>query len=329
MQQTTLPHRVLRSAKDLASATLSSAASELKDPRESKYAATSSSTQASDCLEHSHEGGSQSRPNLNFRGSSFRSETNDILRRDAEENFALFQQLEDIQTQFAACLSSLQDTAELRDGLCDPRNIALAGKDLEFDATAKAADATTIDLVQSTSRHELANESIEGKSMDSAHEAAVRRLNQIGAHMQRNLAMQTLQQDAHDQSHILLHHTRLVGRDELKRQAVDEYRNANHPNGAEPESLRVHKSATSLDRTSVARFESPAKPSLEKEENTLEHRFHCPYYECHHNLQLLTVSKSSSNQRPCVHVGCNLELEEFSCWAEHIHMPHHDLLGSH
>jgi hypothetical protein len=27
-------------------------------------------------------------------------------------------------------------------------------------------------------------------------------------------------------------------------------------------------------------------------------------------------------------VGCDFTTEMFSSWAEHIHMPHHDLLGS-
>ena len=325
MQQTTLPHRVARSAKDLTSATLSGATFELRDPRESKYAGTSS--QASASFEHLSSGSAQQRPGINARGSSFRNETDDAQRR-AEQDFERFQQLDDFQSEFTACLASLHDAFELREDSYDHKDALLTGPNSQSKDVVKAAGTITIDAGESTSNHELASESILKGNLDSARTAAVRRLNQIGAHLQRNLAMQTLEQETYVQSQALMNETRSVVMEEVTRQADDEARDTSRSNKAAASNRGVHTSAASHHRGAVGRAESPRQPSTEKEHDVLQRQFHCPYYACHRNLRFHSISSSSSSQRPCVHVGCDFTTETFSSWAEHVHTPHHDLLGS-
>jgi hypothetical protein len=326
MQQTTLPHRVARSAKDLTSATLSGSTFELKDPRESKYAGTSS--QASTSFEHLSSGSAQPRPDINARGTSFRNETDDAHRRKAEQDFERFQQLDDFQAGFTACLASLNDAFEPKEDSYDHKDASLTGSNSQSKDVVKDAGTITIDAGESTSKHELASESISERDSDFARSAAVRRLNQIGAHLQRNLAMQTLEQETYIQSQALMNETRSIVMEEVTRQADDEARDTSHSNKAAASNRGVHTSAASHHRGAVARAESPPKPSLEKEDDLLQRQFHCPYYACHRNLRFHSTSSSSSSQRPCVHVGCDFTTETSSSWAEHIHTPHHDLLGS-
>jgi len=328
MQQTTAPHRVARSAKDLASATLSGAAFELKNLRDSKYAATSS--QASTSFEHISSGSARSRPGINARGSSFRNETDDIHRRRAEQDFERFQQLDDLQSEFAACLTSLHDTIPPQGSSYGSHRVLITEPACGTSEVVKVAETSTIDANESTSRNYTASESIQETNLDSARTAAVRRLNQIGAHLQRNLEIQTLQQEAYLQSHALLNGTRSHALNQLTRQADTDTRNTTHTTEATSSSHTVQKSATPQDRDQITHIDNPAKsPSRsEKEDDMLQRQFHCPYYACHRNLQLRPTSSSSSSRRPCVHVSCDITIETLSSWIEHIHMPHHDLLGS-
>ena len=316
MQQPTLPHRVARSAKDLASATLSGATFELKDPRDSKYAGTSS--QASTSFECLSSGSAQARPGLYARGSSFRNETDENHREKAEQDFERFQQLDDFQSEFTSCLTTLRDTLEQQEDSYGPKS----------DGIVNIAATRTIDANESISKHELASESVIAKDLDSARTAATRRLNQIGAHLQRNLAMQTLQQEAYTQSHALMNEAGSMVMEELTRQADDDVRTTTRTNEAEASIHGFRNVVTSQHQAPVASGESDPKASLEEEDEVLQRQFHCPYYACHRNLKLRSISSSSSSQRQCVHVGCDLTIETFSSWAEHIHMPHHDLLGS-
>jgi hypothetical protein len=328
MQQTTLPHRVARSVKDLASATLSGATFELKDPRESKYEGPSSS-HASNSFEHLSSGSIQQRPGIYARGSSFRNETNDVQWRKAEEDFERFQQLDDFQSEFTACLASLNNTIAPQESSHGLQSDSILESDHMSNQILEPGETSKINLDQSTSRHELASESISKRDADFARTAALRRLNQIGAHLQRNLAMQTLQQeDADVQSHVFMSGTKSIVLDELTRQADDGVRNATRTDEAESSSHGVRNVVLSQHQDQIANIDSPPKSPSEEEDNVLQRQFHCPYYACHRNLKLHSTSSSSSSQRQCVHVGCDFTTETFSSLAEHIHVPHHDLLGS-
>lgn len=326
MQQTTLPHRVVRSAQDLASATLTGAAFELKDPRDSKYAGTSSS-QASTSFEHLSSGSAQPRPGINARGSSFRNETDDVQCRKADQDFERFQQLDDFQSEFTACLSSLRDAFEPQEGSDDLYGDLLTSSNAELNDVVKATEITSTDANESMLENGSASESISERNLD-ARSAAVRRLNQIGAHLQTNLAMQTLQQEANIQSHALMNETRSLVTDQLTRQIDDELRSITRTNGAASSIHGVRNDVAPQHQAPAANVESAPQLSPEKEDDALQRQFHCPYYACHRNLKMRSISSSSSSQRQCVHVGCGFATETFNSWAEHIHMPHHDLLGS-
>jgi hypothetical protein len=327
MQQTTLPDRVARSAKDLASATLSGATFELKDPRDNKYAGTSS--QASTSFQHLSSGSAQPRPGIYARGSSFRDETDESHREKAERDFERFQQLDDCQSEFTACLASLRDTSEPQEGSYDSKSALLTDPSLNFEEIVKPAKISTVnaDKSKSTLRHELASESISKRDLDSERTAAVRRLHQIGAHLQNNLAMQTLQPELYTQSD-LMDESRSIFLDQLSRQTDDEVRNATRTNEAESSFQDIQDVVGPQHQDTIVRVKSAPRSPPEKEDNVLQRQFHCPYYACHRNLKLHSTSSLSSSQRQCVHVGCNFTTETFSSWAEHIHMPHHDLLGS-
>ena len=325
MQQTTLPHRVARSAKDLTSATLSGQTFELKDPRDSKYAGASS--QASTSFEHLSSGSAQQRPRINTRGSSFRNEPDDVQWRKAEQDFERFQRLDDFQSEFTACLASLHDAFEPKEDSYDHKDALLTGPNFDSKDIVKAAGTIAIDAEESTSKDELASALISERAVDSARSAAVRRLNQIGAHLQRNLAMQTLEQETYVQSQALMNETRSIVMDELTRQADNDIRHTAHTN-AKSSSHGIHSVVAPQHQDTIASVESPPKPSTEKEDELLQRQFHCPYYACHRNLRLHSTSNSRSSQRPCVHVGCDFTTGTSSSWAEHVHTPHHDLLGS-
>jgi hypothetical protein len=326
MDQTTLPHRVVRSAKDLASATLSGTTFELKSPSESKH--TGTSAQASSSFKHLPRRSAQSSARINNRGSSFRSAANDTLRKDAEDEFERFQGLEDLQAEYTACLASLHDKVAPQEGLYDPQEFLRPQANLVSNAVVEGAETNMMDLDEPTSGYEMSSESIRQRSVDFARTAASRRLKQIGAHLQRNLTMQTLQQDAYIQSHALVSATRSLILEEHTRQADDEYRRAIHSTQTGTNQRGVHRDLASQNRDAVAHVDCPPRLSLENQDNILQRQFHCPYYACHHNLQHLSTSSSSSSQRRCVHAGCDLNMETLNSWAEHIHTPHHDLLGS-
>lgn len=318
MQQTTLPYRVVQSAKDLASATLSGATFELKDPLDSKHAGSSS--QASTSVEYPSSESAKSRPGIAARGSSFRNETDESHRAKAEQDFERFQQLDDFQSEFTACLASLRDTFEPPEDSYDPQSASN-----EF---VKGTEIAAIEVDELTSRHELSSESVVAKDVDFARTAAVRRLYQIGAHLQRNLEMQTLQPEAYTQSHALMDESRSLVVDQLTRQADDDIRNTTRTDEAESLRQGIRNVVASQHQAPVASAERAPESSPMKEVDVLQRQFHCPYYACHRNLKLHTTSSSNSSQHQCVHVGCDFTAETFSSWAEHIHMPHHDLLGS-
>jgi hypothetical protein len=322
--QTTLPHRVVRSAKDLASATLNGTTFELKTPGGSKH--QGASAQASSSLEYVPRGSAQSRASVDIRGSKFRNVANEDLCKAAEEDFQTFQELADLQAEYNACLATLQDIDAPPEASYDS---SLTETDLASKALVQSADAVIIDADESASNHELPSESTQDNTVDLARTAAARRLNQIGAHLQRSLAMQTPQQDAFDQSHVLVDKTRSLVLNEHTRHTDNQHRNTVHANQAGLHRHHgVHSNVASQCRDAVAHVDHLPSLSPKKQDNVLQRQFHCPYYACHHNLQLLFASSSSSSPRPCVHAGCDLNIETFASWAEHIHTPHHDLLGS-
>lgn len=325
VEETTLPHRVVRSAKDLASATLTGAAFELKDPRESKHVGTS--TQASTCLHYLSSEAGPSRPGINTRGSSFRDGANDVSCRDAEEDFERFQELAAFQAEFPACLASLQDAIALQEETYGLAGVSLKTHDLEFNTVVKSHENGMINADKSTSRPS----GLYGKrSVNGAHTAALRRLDLIGAHLQKNLAIQALQQDAYEQSHALMNEIGQHLQDEQTQKTNDDDGSTTHSTQGASHSYSDDRSMTSQRYDAVVHNETPPASFSEKEEDGLQRQFHCPYYACHRNLQLLSTSSSisSSSQRSCVHVGCNIHIETSDSWAEHIHKPHHNLLGS-
>ena len=234
----------------------------------------------------------------------------------------------DFQSEFTACLASLHETFESQEGSSDLQDALLTGPKTKPNGAIEPVKTITIDADESTSRHTLASELFAEKDADFARMAAVRRLNQIAAHLPRDLAIQTLQLEAHAHSHALMDETRSLVVDQLTRQAGDKVRNTTLTDGAESSRHGIRNVVTPQHRNPVASVERPPESSLEKEDDVLQHQFYCPYYACHRNLKLHSIDSSNSSQRRCVHVDCEFTAKTFNSWAEHIHMPHHDLLGS-
>jgi hypothetical protein len=331
-QETALPRRVVRSAKDLACATLSGTF-ELNDLHVRKHAGSSTSTPDShDYGKHSSDI-TRSKSVLESRKSSFRNGLNATACREAEEEFDRFQALNDFQEwqspEFVAGFTSLQHASVPQGHSYGSQDLSQTPLDLKHDTIVDAHLVGTTVSGRQESGIGSANESECETTTDFAHKAAFRRLHQIGAHLQTNLAMQVLQQAAYEQIQASMHRVS----SHVQNQHTHQYINENH-DPIRSDKVRSDRSINEEDQSSQQPHESisrakepPALPS-EREETGLPRQFHCPYYACHRNLQLFSTSGSSSSRRPCVHVGCGFEAETYNLWAEHVHVPHHDLLGS-
>lgn len=327
-----MPHRMVRSAKDLACATLSGTF-ELNDVRSSKQANTP--TQASSHYENHGSSSStvRSRPDSKIRENSFRHQLNATACKEAQEDFDQFQALDDFQKQqhleFATCLESLRDLGVARKGPDGFEDVLQPPHYPALDSIVEKHVSSVVGLEESPSRPGLVSASSACETdADFARAAAFRRLHQIGAHLQQNLAMQVSQQDAYGQAHVSMHHALSNIQDEQIQQRIDEHRGSIQSDQVRSDRNTTQKHIPSHQQGSIAQIDSPLVSPPEKEGNMLQRQFHCPYYACHRNLQLLSTSGSSSSQTWCVHVGCEFRANSFDSWAEHIHVPHHDLLGS-
>ena len=330
VQETTmLPHRLARSAKELAQASLSGVACELKDPRMGKQAGSSSQAAAS---AHQHDGSqsgevSKSRPALFSRENSFRNQPNASASRAVEEDFVRFQEKDLTQNSWLSSdLSScvkLTPASESYEGssygiqLIRPPSHYLTS---EAEAKDRANDA--IDSKISRPDAGVMNDSKLDSKADHARAAAARRLEQIGAQIQRNMAMQMLHQDASSVHDYLLATTSM----DLYHESAQQF-NSKQP--TTPQSSQTNSTTDSLKtsqhhRQTPTPDRAPTSSSDNAEEDSQIH-FHCPYYACHQNLQQLL--SSSSSRILCVHAGCSEESKTRKEWNEHIALPHHDLQG--
>jgi hypothetical protein len=332
-QETALPHRVVRSAKNLAAATLSGTfeLNGLVDPQYRKHAGTS--IQAShDYGKHSSDI-TRSKPISKSRESSFRDELNATECREAEEDFDQFQVLKDLRGwqnhEFVEGLQALRDASVPQGSAYGSQDVSRTPYDSIYGKVVDGHATSTSVPEKPISKTGPATGAVDDAQLDFARPAALRRLRQIGAHLQKNLAMQVLQQAAFKQSHTSMHRVSSHVQNQHTHQYITEHhepirsdkvRSDRNDNQANQSAQQSHESISRVKET-------PALPS-EKEESGLQRQFHCPYYACHRNLQLLSTNGSSSSQRRCVHMGCLFEAETHKSWAEHIHVPHHDLLGS-
>jgi hypothetical protein len=332
MQETTLlPHRLARSAKDLVQASLSGVACELKDPRMAKQVGSSSQTATSRQYGDGSQSGetSRSRPALFARENSFRSLPNASASRAVEEDFVRFQEKDFSQN---AWLSSdfakiIPESGNHLDGSYRIHNEpSLTSHHLTPGATANGVANEAIDSRFSRANTTVVNDSHRESKADHARAAAAaRRLEQIGAHIQRNLAMQVvLQQDASVQDHRLMAKTAMDLHHESTQQA------ANQQQSRTSQSSRIQSTNDSHRMSQHAHHQTPASShenAKEVEQDDSQPHFHCPYYACHQNLKRLLTNSSGSGQRPCVHAGCNEQPETLKAWNEHIALPHHNLQG--
>jgi hypothetical protein len=331
-QETALPQRVVRSAKDLACATLSGTF-ELNDLQVRKHAGSSTSTRPShDYGKHSSDV-TRSRSILESRHNNLRDELNATACREAEEEFDRFQALNDFQEwqspEFVTSITSLRDASVPHGHLHGSQDIPQTPLDLKHDEIVDAhlVGTTVSEMLKSGTG--LANESECETTTGFAHKAAFRRLHQIGAHLQTNLAVQVLQQAAFEQGHASMYQILSHNQNLHTYQHVDD-----HHGPIRSDEVKSHRNISQENRLSqqphesISRAKEPTTLPSEKEETGLQRQFHCPYYACHRNLQFFSTSGSSSSHRPCVHVGCGFEAETYNLWAEHVHVPHHDLLGS-
>jgi hypothetical protein len=332
MQETALPQRVVRSAKDLACATLSGTF-ELNDLQVRKHAGSSTSTRAShDYGKHSSDI-TRSKSILESRQNSFRDDLNATACREAEEEFDRFQKLNDFQEwqspEFVASITSLRDASIPQGHLHGSRDVSQTPLGLKHYEIVDAHLVGTTVSEKPESGTALANESDCETITDFAHRAAFRRLQQIEAHLQTNSAMQVLQQAIFEQVHASMHQTL----SHSQNQHTHRYILENH-DPIRSDRLRANHNISEEDQSSqqphdsISRAKEPPALSSDKEETEPQRQFHCPYYGCHRNLQFFSTSGSSSSHRPCVHVGCGFEAETYNLWTEHVHVPHHDLLGS-
>jgi hypothetical protein len=332
-QETTmLPHRLARSAKDLARASLSGVACELKDPRMAKQAGSSSQAAAASQRDGSRSGeASKPRPALYSRENSFRNQPNASASRAVEADFERFQEKDIYRNEWLsqdpnAYVKVTPGSESYHEDSFGIRNEPLAPHYLTSEATIKDAASDVIDLISSQSDTGVMNDSQRYSKVDHARAAAARRLEQIGAQIQRNLAMQVLQQDAGIEAHLVAT-TAMELRHESAQQAINQKPQA--PQSSHPQSMsdsrqmsQHQRQTPNLDRPPTAMME---QASDEQEDSQIH--FHCPYYACHQNLQRHLSGSSSSSRRLCIHAGCNEQSETSNAWNEHIALPHHDLQG--
>lgn len=330
VQETTmLPHRLARSAKELAQASLSGVACELKDPRMGKQAGSSSQAAAS---AHQHDGSqsgevSKSRPALFSRENSFRNQPNASASRAVEEDFVRFQEKDLTQNSWlssdlSSCVKLTPASESYEGSSYGIQHIPPPSHYLTSEAEAKDRANDAIDSKISRPDTGVMNDSKLDSKADHARAAAARRLEQIGAQIQRNMAMQMLHQDASSVHDYLLATTSM----DLYHESAQQFTNQQPTT---PQSSKTNSTTDSLKtaqrhRQTPTPDRAPASSSDNAEEDSQIH-FHCPYYACHQNLQQRPSSSSSRNL--CVHAGCSEESKTRKEWNEHIALPHHDLQG--
>lgn len=325
-ETTSLPHRLARSAKDLARASLSGVACELKDPRMAKQ--TGSSSQATQQHDGSQSGQvSKSRPALYSRENSFRNLPNASASRAIEEDFDRFQgkdyQSDWLSPDLTACIKTTAESGRYQEGSHQIPNGPHPSHHLTSGAVAKNRANDAIDSEISQSGASIVNNSKRDSKANQARAAAARRLEQIGAQIQRNLAMQMLDQDASVQTHLSTTTAamNLQHKSATQQSAVQQSRRSQSSHiQSTNDSHRMLHHAHHQHQTPAS---SPSEVEKDEQDDS-QIDFHCPYYACHQNLQRLLMG---SGQKSCVHMGCSERPETRKAWNEHIALPHHDLQG--
>lgn len=322
--ETALPYRVATSAKQLARSTLSGIETDFKCPDSGKQ--TGSSSQTSRPSGGSRDTAVPRGAELASRENSFRSRVSTTTSKAVEDDFNRFQKqrcfkdwepLRDsmLSTSFSD-FDRFQETLDYQDD-----SLAQQCDEPDVSANSTAASMYIIDAEISDITHE--------SSTDSARSSALRRLNQVGEHMRRNLIMQqAFEQEASTRSSLATHPT-------SPRSAHDPHhhlsRQKRRPNS--PGSIRRTHSIPQTQQ-STPQTRTPTQPPQvtreEEEECPLETPFHCPYYACHQNMlhRQAQSGTTTTGARSCVHVGCAFQAETLKGWTKHISLPHHDLQGS-
>ena len=321
-ESTLLPHRLARSAKDLARASLSGVACELKDPRMAKQAGSSSQVTADQYGDGSQSSGfTKSRPTLYTRENSFRNQPNASASRAVEEDFVRFQEKDLypnqwLSTDLAACTPDSGTYQEDSHGIQNERH---ASHYFTPQTNAKGIAKIAINAKISRSNTSEMNDSKRDSKAGHARAAAARRLEQIGAQIRRNLAMQMLHEDARSVQDYLMATKTMDIQYESTQQPTNQQSTMPRSSHKPHRTFHKHHHQTpTINQTPTSTTGNP------EDEHTQIH-FHCPYYACHQNLQWRF--SSSSNRKLCVHTGCNEQLETQNAWNLHIALPHHNLQG--
>ena len=321
-ESTLLPHRLARSAKDLARASLSGVACELKDPRMAKQAGSSSQATADQYGDRSQSSElTKSRPTLYARENSFRNQPNASASRAVEEDFIRFQEKDIYPNQWLSPYPTAYtpDSGTHQEGSHGIQNERHTSHYLTSQTNAKGIAKIAITAKFSRSNTSDMNGSKRDSKADHARAAAARRLEQVGAQIQRNLAMQMSHEDARSVEDYLMATTTMDIQYESTQQATNQQ--STIPRFSHEPHRTFHKHHHQISARDQAPTSTPGNP---EDEDTQIH-FHCPYYACHQNLQRLF--SSSSDRKLCVHTGCNEQLETQDGWNLHITLPHHNLQG--
>jgi hypothetical protein len=329
-ETTSLPYRLARSANDLAWASLSGVACELKNPQMAKQVGSSSRTATA--RQHGDAAYSsefpRSRPLLHSRENSFRNQPNALASRAIEEEFVRFRETDSSPTAWPS--SDLTASAKIILGSTNYgedsygiRNEPQATHCYTSGATDenRANDAINSEISQSGAS--IVNESKSASKADHARAAAARRLEQIGAQIQRNLAMQMLHQNASMQNHLSPTAAMDLQYESATQQAANQQSNtpqSSHFQSTDDSNRMLHHAHHHHHQTPAS---SPSEVEKDEQDDS-QIDFHCPYYACHQNLQRLLMG---SGQKSCVHMGCSERPETRKAWNEHIALPHHDLQG--
>lgn len=186
-----------------------------------------------------------------------------------------------------------------------------------------------LELNKSKSKSTTAHDQSSDLEKGFSHSSALRRLNQIGAHLQRDIVMQKLEQDACIQSYVSMQDIALQAEVEHAYKVINELQDSARLDRDQQDRYMDDQQISSSDHDPVARDKRPVPTLLsENDQDDLQRQFHCPYYACHENMRIFSTSTSSSNHMSCVHVGCKFQAETTTSWVEHVHTPHHDLQGS-
>lgn len=326
----TLPHRVASSAKQLVRSTVSGIESEYGGPDAGKQ--TGSSSRAPSQSGSSRDKTVPRRPEPASRENSFRTQVSAATLQAVEEDFDRFQEQQYFEARDyfhdAAYSTSFPDFDRVQETLDEEGYSSIQPYDETFKQTSTNDTSANIDLPDSKISDSKTSETTRRPSLASMRSSsALRRLNQVGAHMQRNLALQdALQQETHTQS------ISATNASLLNTSQSSQHRHAREPNlphQPRPTHQPHQPYQTIPQPTSPPREE--AKQTEEPENETpLETQFHCPYYACHQNLLQHSFSNSTSTNargRACVHVGCTFQAECSKGWSDHVALPHHDLQG--